>query len=116
MQLNPTTERNTKTFQLPLQVGTDEDGVCEVTGRVLGVAEVDPIYGADAGARLAMVYLEDQNGKNQIVPLCLSKDQAPTLAAGQRVHAWGVHEPLTAKLPDCTLQMGVLSALDVHPI
>jgi hypothetical protein len=115
MQVNPIASRNTETHHLPPLNAADEHGIHHLTGRVLNIADVDPIYGADAGTRLALIYHESATGVSTIVPLTLTREMAPTLKAGQRVRAWGVHEPLSVKMPDRTLEMGVLAALDIHP-
>lgn len=117
MQLTPNATRTkTETHALSSLCEADEDGVRQLTGRVLSIANADPAYGADAGTRLAFVCHEMSSGQSAVTPLALSREQSPTLAVGYRVKVWGVEEPLTVEMSNCTVAMGVLAVLDIHPI
>jgi len=116
MDLTAKTVKIAATYCLPLLGETQGTGVQEVAGRVMSIGPADPTWGTDEGTRLAFICDASPSGRGELVPVALSKDQAPDLRVGDRVRACGWQEPLTAQMSDGLLEFGVLAALDIRAV
>ena len=98
---------------LPVPGTMDETGGRAFCGHVLSIGLADPSYGADEGIRIALVC---EPGTGVLVPVALDKTQMPQMRVGDHVMIHGWPECLSQETASGRIEMGVLAALDAHPV